>query len=297
MLVDTHVHLDAAEFAADAHTLIAQARAAGVGRFVVPAVTPATFDGITRLAAAHASVAPAWGLHPLYVEGLPEDALARLRAQIEKHPPVAIGEIGLDAYPGAPDWAAQQRIFQAQLALARELGLPVIVHARRAVDAVLHMVRKMRPVGGIVHAFNGSMEQARQLLACNFRLGFGGAMTFAGSTRIRRLAAELPLHAIVLETDAPDIPPAWAHDQRTEPAWIARYAQVLADLRQTSVAEIIARTTENAYAALPALAQDKPFAPLVPNATTVAAMRAARAGELEAVTQEEIKNEIQSAQT
>ena len=296
MIVDTHVHLDAAEFAADADAVIAQARAAGVGRFVVPAVTPATLDGITRLAAAHAEIAPAWGLHPLYVEQLEDDALARLRAQIAAQPPVAIGEIGLDAYPGAPDWARQQRIFQAQLALARELGLPVIVHARRAVEAVIQMLRQERPPGGIVHAFNGSAQQARQLRDCNFRLGFGGAMTFAGSTRIRRLAAELPLDAIVLETDAPDIPPAWANGTRTEPAWIARYAQVLADLRGVPLAEIIARTSENARAALPALMQDKAD-PLVPNETTVAAMRAARAGELEAVTLEEIRDDIQSAQT
>lgn len=254
MIIDTHIHLDAPEFAADRDAVLAAARAAGVRRFVVPAVTPATFAPIARLAAAHADIAPCWGLHPLYVERLEADALDRLRQQIAAQRPVALGEIGLDAYPGAPDFTRQQEIFRAQLELAREHALPVVLHVRRAVETVLQLVKKTPPPGGIVHAFNGSPEQARQFLDLGFRLGFGGAMTYSGSLRIRTLAATLPPEAIVLETDAPDIPPAWANGQRTEPAWIARYAQTLADLRKAPFEDILRQTTENARAALPALA-------------------------------------------
>ena len=166
---------------------------------------------------------------------------------------VAVGEIGLDGYVSAPDLAAQRQWFAAQLDLAHEFDLPVILHVRHAVDAVIQLLRRARVRGGIAHAFNGSRQQADQLLGMGIKLGFGGTLTFAGSRRIRALAAGLPEDAIVLETDAPDIPPSWARGQRNEPAAVARIAAELAALRGSTVEDVAAMTSRNARAALPRL--------------------------------------------
>ncbi|GHU06985.1 hypothetical protein AGMMS50225_03180 [Betaproteobacteria bacterium] len=161
-----------------------------------------------------------------------------------------MGEIGLDHFVAGFDAARQAQFFLAQLDLARRHGLPVILHLRRAVDEVLEALRRVRVCGGIAHAFNGSLQQAQMFIGLGFKLGFGGAMSFPGSTRIRRLAAELPLDAIVLETDAPDIAPVWARGARNVPVNLARYAGILAGLREMALADIIKTTTTNARAAL-----------------------------------------------
>ncbi|MFO0206400.1 MAG: TatD family hydrolase, partial [Betaproteobacteria bacterium] len=175
-----------------------------------------------------------------------------------------IGEIGLDFFVPAPNVARQEHFYRAQLRLARDLGLPVVVHVRRSADALLRELRRIEVPGGILHAFNGSEQQAEQFVARGFKLGFGGAMTYRGSQRIRRLAAGLPLAALVLETDAPDIPPQWlrdgAHVARNEPAELPRIAQELLALRQAGAGgaatldELAAATRAFAGAALPRLA-------------------------------------------
>src|SRR5690606_23751308 len=143
--------------------------------------------------------------------------------------------IGLDHFVSDIDPARQLQFLVAQLGLARGHGLPVILHVRRAVDPILRELRRARVRGGIAHAFNGSRQQAEAFIALGFRLGFGGAMTYEGSTRIRELARSLPLESIVLETDAPDIPPAWGRGERNLPVNLARYAEVLAALRGITV--------------------------------------------------------------
>lgn len=253
MLVDTHIHLDAAEFDADREAAIAAARAVGVGAFVVPAVEAANFDAVARLARNQRDVAHAYGIHPMYVGRAREDDLELLDERLAESGVVAVGEIGLDHFVAQPDRALQERYFVAQLRLARKHGLPVILHLRRAQDAILKQLRRIEVPGGIAHSFNGSLQQAQAFIALGFRLGFGGAMTFEGSSRIRGLAATLPLEAIVLETDAPDIPPAWGQGRRNEPANIRRYAELLARLRGITVEEAAAATTRNALAALPRL--------------------------------------------
>ncbi len=250
MLIDTHIHLDAAEFGADRAAVMAAARAAGVAGFVVPAVQAANFDAVAALSAAHADVRHACGIHPLYVMGARPADLERLDQCLAQGGAIAVGEIGLDHFVTDVDPARQAEFFVAQLKLARKHGLPVILHLRRAVDAILKQLRRIEVPGGIAHAFNGSRQQAEVLIGLGFRLGFGGAMTFAGSTRIRELAATLPLEAIVLETDAPDMAPAWAQGARNEPLNLARYAEVLAGLRGIPVAEVIATTGHNARSAL-----------------------------------------------
>lgn len=253
MLIDTHCHLDAAEFDADRDAVHGAAQAAGVDRIVVPAVAVDSFRQTKTVVARYPGCVAAYGIHPLYVMQAQEADLASLRAWLANEKPLAVGEIGLDHYVTDSDPARQEFYFVEQLKLAREFDLPVLLHVRRAVDQILKHLRRVRVRGGIAHAFNGSRQQADEFIKLGFKLGFGGAMTYSGSTRIRTLAAELPLDAIVLETDAPDIPPAWLNGGRNTPGELPRIAGVLAELRRTDVAHIAATTTAAARAVLPGL--------------------------------------------
>jgi len=250
VLIDTHIHLDAAEFDPDRAALLAGARAAGIGGFVVPAVGRAGFARVLALAETTPGVFPALGIHPLYVDDADEADLDALDALLGQGRAVAVGEIGLDHHVPGFDAARQQAFFNVQLGLACRYGLPVILHVRRAQDAVLAALRRTRVVGGVAHAFSGSFQQAEAFIELGFKLGFGGAMTFDGSRRIRRLAAELPLEAIVLETDAPDMPPTWVHGGRNVPENLLRIAETLAGLRNSSLEEIVRVTSGNARAVL-----------------------------------------------
>jgi len=221
-------------------------------RIIVPAVCAAAFDAAERTARRFAECRVAFGTHPLYADRVDPDAeLAALAERLKAGEAVAVGEIGLDLFDGHPDFERQHYLFAEQLRLACRHELPVVLHLRRAVDPVLKQLRRFSPRGGIAHAFNGSAQQAGQLIALGFKLGFGGAMTFSGSRRIRALAAQLPLGSLVLETDAPDMAPAWQQGRRNEPANLARYARVLAELRGISEGEVIAATGSNVLESLP----------------------------------------------
>ena len=264
MLIDTHCHLDAAEFDADRAAVLQAARAGGVGGFLVPAVGASNFDAVAALSAAHPDVVYAVGIHPMYVGQASESDLDHLRERLAGGGAVAVGEIGLDGFVQDGSMPLQLRYFEAQLRLAKAFELPVVLHVRRAQDEILKLLRRIRPLGGIAHAFNGSVQQAEAFIKLGFRLGFGGAMTYAGSRRIRQLAAELPLSAIVLETDAPDIPPAWGAGLRNDPANLPRFAEVLAGLRGMPVDELIEATGANALAAVPGLQRLAGFRPVWP---------------------------------
>ena len=253
MLIDTHCHLDAAEFDADREAVHAAALAAGVGRIVVPAVAVDSFFKTKTVVARYPGCVAAYGIHPLYVGGARDDDLGVLRDWLQREQPLAIGEIGLDFHVTDSDRARQEFFFGEQLKLAREFDLPVLLHVRRAVDPVLKHLRRIRVRGGIAHAFNGSRQQADEFIKLGFKLGFGGAMTFAGSTRIRTLAAELPAEAIVLETDAPDIPPAWLGGGRNTPGELPRIAAVLAELRGVPLAAVVAASNAAAQSVLPGI--------------------------------------------
>lgn len=253
MLIDTHCHLDAAEFDADREAVHAAARAAGVETIVVPAVEVSAFARTRETVLRYPGCVAAYGIHPLYVMQAADNDLAALRQWLLAERPVAVGEIGLDLYVTDIDPARQEHFFVEQLRLARDFDLPVLLHVRRAVDAVLKQLRRFKVRGGIAHAFNGSRQQADEFIKLGFALGFGGAMTYDGSTRIRELARHLPLEAIVLETDAPDIPPAWLNGGRNTPAELPRIAAVLAELRELPVAELVQRTAANARAVLPGI--------------------------------------------
>jgi TatD DNase family protein len=257
MLIDTHCHLDAAEYGADRDAVAARAQQAGVGRIIVPSVAAFNFQP-TADCRRYAGVEIALGLHPMYVHVHREEHLALLDQAIQRQHPIAIGEIGLDHFqscierPGvhAADLKQQEFFFAEQLKLASRHELPVLLHIRRANDQILKHLRRIKVTGGIAHAFNGSMQQAREYLKLGFKFGFGGAMTYSRATSLRRLAAELPLESIVLETDGPDIPPEWIAKQRNEPAELSGIARVLAELRGISVEEVARRTTENAQLVL-----------------------------------------------
>jgi TatD DNase family protein len=228
---------------------------------VVPAVDRHKFSPVAQLAAGAPNATYALGIHPICVPKATEQDLAALRALVEAalDDPlfVAIGEIGLDFFiPMLTEPAMREKqdyFFREQLRIARDFGLPVLMHVRRSQDQVLKHVRQIRPAGGIAHAFNGSFQQAQTYVDLGFKLGFGGAMTFTRALQIRRLAATLPLGAIVLETDAPDIAPAWIHPGRNGPEQLPAIGAVLAQLREISEDEVRIATCGNAIAALPRL--------------------------------------------
>jgi len=245
-LVDTHCHLDVAEFDADRAEVLARARDAGVTHIVVPAVAAAGWDGLLALCREESGLYPALGIHPLHVDSHAEADLREMSRLIAEERPVAIGEIGLDYYVADIDRERQQRFFGAQLVIARDAGLPVLLHVRKAHDVVLATLRRLGVSGGIAHAFNGSLEQARQYLDLGFRLGFGGMLTYERSTRLRRLARELPIEAIVLETDAPDMTVASHRGGRNSPEYLPECLAALAGVRGEDPLYVAERTTRNA---------------------------------------------------
>ena len=279
--IDTHCHLDAPEFGAQANAVRARAAINGVAHCVLPAVEVGNFDAVRCLAHV-AGDSYALGIHPLWVKAAQDDDLARLDAQLLLHRDdprlVAVGEIGLDFFVpelcASPLRERQEYFYREQLKLARKYGLPVILHVRRSADRLLKHLREIRPQKlerdgqvwtGIAHAFNGSDVQAHEFIKLGFKLGFGGAVTYERALALRHLAATLPLEAIVLETDAPDIPPQWLYKTaaqraagesqgRNEPGELPRIAAVIAGLRGIGVEALAIATTRNARAALPRLA-------------------------------------------
>lgn len=245
-LVDTHVHLDDPAFDADRAEAVARARDAGVSRQVVPAIDAATWPRMRDACAMDPGLFPAYGLHPLLLARHRPAHLDDLRDWLERERPVAVGEIGLDYYVEGLDRDAQSRYFDAQLRLAREFDLPVIVHARRAVEDVIIAIRKVGGLRGVVHSYPGSVEQARQLEEAGFLLGFGGPVTYPRANRIRKVVAAVPLEQLVLETDSPDQPLCGHQGQRNEPCRVPDVLAAIASLRGEDPDTIARATTANA---------------------------------------------------
>ena len=246
MLVDSHSHFDAPEFDGDRDAALARARAAGVTRQVVPAVAASSWPKLREVCAQDAGLFAAYGLHPMYLSEHRPAHLEDLRTWIEREKPVAVGECGLDFFVEGLDAETQQQYFDGQLRLAREFDLPVIVHARRAVDAVIASIRRIGGLRGVVHSFSGSPEQARQLWQLGFLIGLGGPVTYERANRLRTLARTMPLDYLLLETDAPDQPDAGIRGQRNEPARLPVVRDVIAGLRGITADEVSQATTRNA---------------------------------------------------
>ena len=245
-LIDSHSHFDAAEFDADRAEAHARARAAGVAGQVVPAVDAAGWPKLRQVCRDLAGLYPAYGLHPMYLQAHRPQHLADLRTWIERERPVAIGECGLDCFVEGLDADSQQRYFDGQLALAREFELPVIVHARRAVDAVIAAIRRVGGLTGVVHSFSGSPEQAAQLHTLGFLLGIGGPVTYERANRLRKTVATMPLEQLLLETDSPDQPGAAHRGERNEPAYLGEVLEVVAGLRGMAPDTLANATSANA---------------------------------------------------
>ena len=258
MWIDTHCHLDASEFDQDRDEVVRGAQAAGVTRLVIPSVGRGNFSTVRELAHRTPGACYALGIHPLFTPAAHDGDLDLLRMEIEASLDdpafIGIGEIGLDYFVPGLDAARQESFYLAQVKLARDFDLPVLCHVRKSQDRVLAGLRRFGVRSGIAHAFNGSFQQAEAFLAQGLHLGFGGNLTFSRARQIRRLAAELPDTAIVLETDAPDIAPEWISHGRNTPEQIPHIAAVLAELRGIEPDVVAQFTARNAHAALPRMA-------------------------------------------
>lgn len=246
-LFDSHIHFDYSPLAEHADELIRECKKQHIHHWLVPGTTFERFPTITAFVRQHPEMYLALGLHPYYLKEHQPSHVAALPTWVEREKPIAIGEIGLDYYLEDLDKDEQQQLFEAQVNIASEFKLPAVVHVRRAHDPVIQTLRKLKfKQGGIIHAYAGSLEQARQLMDLGFCLGFGGAMTYDGSRRIRQAAAELPLEAIVLETDAPDMKPADWPSEHNLPTSLAKGFASLCELRKETPEQIAAQTTANA---------------------------------------------------
>ncbi len=248
MFIDSHCHMDFPAFDVDREQVLEAARAKGVGWIIVPGVSRQAWTRQLEVCQCFDGLLPALGLHPMFIDQHVVEDLDALRQAVIAQQPSAIGEIGLDFYLPELDRRKQVEIFDAQLALAGEMGLPVILHVRKAHEQVIALLRRHKLKGGFVHAYSGSHEQARQYLELGFKLGFGGAVTYERARKLRSLAQQLPDEAIVLETDAPDMSPAAHHGQRNSPAYLPEIATVLSQLRGRTVEDIAAMSCANVAA-------------------------------------------------
>ena len=246
MLTDSHCHLDAPEFDADREAVIARARQAGVSRQVIPAISADNWPALRTLCQAHHGLFPAYGMHPMFLSAHRPEHVPQLREWLEREHPVAVGECGLDYFIPDPDVEAQRFYFDAQLVLAREFDLPLIVHARRSVDDVIAAIRRVGGLRGVIHSYSGSPEQAQQLWKLGFMIGLGGSVTHERAQRLRKLVSTMPLEYLLLETDAPDQPDAGIRGERNEPARLAFICETIAGLRGEEPALVAAQTSRNA---------------------------------------------------
>lgn len=244
-LIDSHCHLDVADFADDRERVIEHCKQLGIAQIIVPGIDQPGWQQLLELCRHHCALLPALGLHPVFIDSHQPDDIQSLEVSIATHHPVAVGEIGLDFFIRKLDRDKQQRLFEAQLNIARNAGLPVILHCRKSHDQVLQTLKRIPVKGGFAHAFNGSRQQAEQYIDMGFKLGFGGTLTYEGSNKIRTLAESLPLSAIVLETDAPDMVVAAHRGERNSPEYLPDCLAAMANIRGEDPEIIAAQTTHN----------------------------------------------------
>lgn len=250
-LIDTHCHIDVSSFDQDRSEVLGRCHESGISRLLVPGILSRTWSRLKEICEQFPGLYPAYGLHPVYIDQHSKNDIDELDQWLQNEKPVAVGEIGLDYFYKQNDLTEldrerQQKFFEAQLALAQNYSLPVILHVRKSHDAVLSTLKRYQVKGGICHAFNGSMEQAKQYLDMGFKLGFGGMLTYERSHKLHRLARQLPLDAIVLETDAPDMTGASHHGLRNSPEYLPEALDALAALRNENKEYVAEQTTANA---------------------------------------------------
>lgn len=245
-LFDTHCHIDLDDFASDRVAVLEAARQAGVRDLLIPAVQRSTWPALLTLCAPEEHLFPALGLHPVYLDHHARADIDALSEAVETSRPVAVGEIGLDYQIETLDRDRQQFFLEGQLAVAEAHRLPVVLHVRKAHDAMLNTLKRFDLPGGFCHAFNGSLQQAQRYMEMGFCLGFGGMLTFERSNHLRRLAGDLPIEALVLETDAPDMTVASHRYERNSPEYLPEVLATLANLRDEDAEALAEATTRNA---------------------------------------------------
>ena len=246
LLIDSHCHFDDERFDADREQAYRRARSAGVAAQIVPGVQSRWWPRVRQTCSRYSGLYPAYGLHPMFMAQHRREDIDELEKWIRQEQPVAIGECGLDFFIDEPERRSQRDYFDAQLALAQRYRLPVIVHARRAMEDVINALRSYPGVLGVVHSYSGSMQQALRLIDLGFLMSLGGPLTYPRAKRLRLLAGTLPLEALMLESDAPDQPDVDNRGNRNEPARLNRVLATLAELRSESAEEIAAATSRNA---------------------------------------------------
>ena len=249
-LVDSHCHLDDDRFDADRDQIVARAKAQNVSRIVIPATTANRWGKVKLVSQSSGALFPAYGLHPMFMSQHQAQNLTELDAWLDREKPVAVGECGLDFFVSRADEKQQIEIFNAQLQIARNHHLPLIIHVRKAMDQVISLLRKQASLTGVIHSFGGSLQQAQQLIDLGFKLGISATVGFERASKLRSVVAAVPDYALLIESDAPDQPGAKHRGQRNEPAFIVEQLITIAALRNLptdQMAQILLSNTNDLF--------------------------------------------------
>ncbi|MEB3285651.1 MAG: TatD family hydrolase [Candidatus Sericytochromatia bacterium] len=258
-LIDTHCHLDVPQFDSDRNEVLARARMAGVCALIVPGISLGDMPRVLALADSQADIYAGVGVHPHEAASWNTESLDLLRGFLSHPKVVAVGEIGLDYYYPEPAREIQQQAFRAQVQLAADVGLPIIVHDRESHGDILSILQQTlnRRVGGVMHCFSGSGEFAGECVEIGMYISFAGPVTFKNAEKLQRAAGVVPLERLLIETDSPYLAPVPHRGRRNEPAHVLHVAEKLAEIHGISAAEMIRVTRENAERlfSLPPLSQ------------------------------------------
>ena len=249
-LIDSHCHIDFDQFLPDRSEVLRRCLALNIDKIIVPGVIAKTWDHLLEVCQQSELLFPALGLHPMFMPHHRDNDPDLLIEYIDAYRPIAVGEIGLDFYVSSHDKLIQIALFEKQLKVAATFNLPIILHVRKAHDQVILLLRKYSIKGGIVHCFNGSEQQAKDYIKLGVLLGVGGAVSYNRATRLRNMFAKLPLSALVLETDAPDMPLQDHKGERNSPEFIPHILDILVALRPETASAIAQATTANVRALL-----------------------------------------------
>ncbi len=256
MWIDSHCHMDNVILNQNSEKIINECVNEGVNQIIIPSVSKENFDKVINLASKYKHCVYALGIHPIYLKNFEDSDLDLLEYYLLNYNAVAVGEIGMDLFIQKKNQCLQEHVFLSQLKIAKKFNLPVIMHVRGAIDLVLKNLRQIKVRGGIAHAFNGSFQQADQLIKLGFKLGFGGAMTYPRAKHLQSLAKELPIESIVLETDSPDMPPAWLNNgERNQPKELGRIAEFFCHLRGLKPSKTADIIRDNTIEAIPKLVE------------------------------------------
>ena len=245
-LIDTHCHLDFANFDRDRDQVIERASQNGISDIIIPGVSTNNWEKIRALCNQNTSLHPCYGLHPYWVNQHNESDLKKLEQFIDNNPCVAIGECGLDYRPEQANKTKQLYFFEAQLDIALNKNIPVVIHSVRATEDVIQQLKKRPKLKGMIHSYSGSLEQALQLIEMGFYISLGGAITYSRANKLRNIASKIPITSLLIETDAPDQPDASHQHERNEPSYLIEVLNVLCKLRNETKNEIMLQTTTNA---------------------------------------------------